>query len=286
MTLSTLLRRPLLLLLSLVLVGCGDTVIARAPSGTAEPAVTTADIVERRDGYALAGDSDRGDVFPRVYAELQPGARLGLTTYGSSSSGKKPVRVRYDSRSSIEVLVEGPDGVTADYAPRTFVLQLDAARIDTTAPLSVHLEGVGDKPLEVTAKPVDRRVRIVDSAGLGAGPPAREPHNRPTVTPVANGLAVTTYGSSSCPTVPVEMEVRERSIVELWLHPRMDGDGCTEDISPTTSIVAFDVSALDSCDSVEVRLSQYGQDPVSTHVMYRQLADTRETCPAATPSGP
>lgn len=54
--------------------------------------------------------------------------------------------------------------------------------------------------------------------------------------PAERTLLVMTTGSGSCPTVPVRLEVRAPTEVEVRLEGRYNG-ACTDDLGPTTTLV-------------------------------------------------
>jgi hypothetical protein len=56
------------------------------------------------------------------------------------------------------------------------------------------------------------------------------------VVPAERTLLVMTTGSGSCPSVPVSLDVRSSSAVDVGLDGRYTGD-CTADAGPTTTLV-------------------------------------------------
>ena len=56
----------------------------------------------------------------------------------------------------------------------------------------------------------------------------------PTVAWVDDGryVAVVTWGSSSCPTGPDDVDVVDEQVIEIGLAPLTRGDVCTADMSP------------------------------------------------------
>lgn len=95
---------------------------------------------------------------PSAVAVLQPGDRLALTFWGSSSCPAVPVGTEVVSRHEVRVAVDNhySGACTADYGPTTSVVQLDGARVDTSSALTVTLAGLAGAPASLIARPGPR----------------------------------------------------------------------------------------------------------------------------------
>lgn len=87
-------------------------------------------------------ESGQPDTSPR--AAVVSG-RLYVTTWGSSVCPAVAVAVRVENprRVAVDLLPAGGPTCTADLAPRTVSVALDASRVDLSAPLTVRLTGPG-----------------------------------------------------------------------------------------------------------------------------------------------
>lgn len=85
-------------------------------------------------------------------------------------------------------------------------------------------------------------------------------------------LALTLWGSSSCPTVPTGSDIVDRHTVRISVRT-IGGPQCTADLAPTTSEIALDPAEVDTASSLGVT------------VVYTERTPTRLTVPPAAPPG-
>ena len=129
-------------------------------------------------------------------------------------------------------------------------------------------------PSEQPPSPPPGGPRSIAVAQVRGGPPgAGEPvtiDDAPVVAAIDDRgrLALTLWGSSSCPTVPTAFEVIGRHEVAVTLSDDYPGM-CTADYGPTTSFVALDPAAVDVTSDLLVRLS--GVDGLPPTVTARPL---------------
>jgi hypothetical protein len=72
----------------------------------------------------------------------------------------------------------------------------------------------------------------------------------------AGGMAVVTYGSSSCPALPVRLDVSANNHLKVTVNPLSSGP-CTADLAPTTSVIEIP-NALDITRGVTVTITGDG----------------------------
>lgn len=72
----------------------------------------------------------------------------------------------------------------------------------------------------------------------------------------ARRMAVVTLGSSSCPGLPIELDVPASNLLTVTVQPRSSGP-CTADLAATTSVIKVPV-ALDVTDDVTVTIIDSG----------------------------
>jgi hypothetical protein len=99
-----------------------------------------------------------GPALPAAVAVLQPGGRLALAVWGSGSCPAVPVAVDVVGRHAIRITVDNhyQGACTADYTATTSIVQLDPTRVDTTAELTITLDGGGSQPSTLIARPAGR----------------------------------------------------------------------------------------------------------------------------------
>ena len=93
------------------------------------------------------------------------------------------------------------------------------------------------------------------TAESGSAPAPLEPGRAKLAAALEGGnrLAVTTFGSSSNPTIPVRLVVRDAHTLDLYLAARGSEDS-TLDVAPTTSVVALDPGQIDLSAPITLRL--------------------------------
>lgn len=114
------------------------------------------------------------------------------------------------------------------------------------------------------ASPAATPESSVDTSSPGPESPPATRHPRLSTDPDVRWdqrgktIALTTYGSSTCPTLPKHLESDPRS-GRLTLTAGHDGDGpCTMDLAPHTSIVRLP-KPVDPGRPIELTLRQEGQ---------------------------
>ena len=79
-------------------------------------------------------------------------------------------------------------------------------------------------------------------------------------------LSVTTYGSSSCPSGPTDVDVVGDQELDVWIEPLFpDRDPCTADMAPRTTEVELP-DGVSSAEELTVRL-RYGDEHQETVVL-------------------
>jgi hypothetical protein len=83
-------------------------------------------------------------------------------------------------------------------------------------------------------------------------------------------LALTTWGSGSCPTVPVALAVVNRHEVRVTLSNAYSGN-CTTDYSANTSVLQLDPARVDTATDLRVTLDGIaGLPAVTAHPRVRR----------------
>ena len=77
------------------------------------------------------------------------------------------------------------------------------------------------------------------------------------VAPAEGVLAVTAYGSGSCPTVPVKVRVSSPHVIKVEMNGDYKG-ACTADLGPTTTLIKLDRSSLNFDSDLRVQYSGAG----------------------------
>jgi hypothetical protein len=114
---------------------------------------------------------------------------------------------------------------------------------------------------------VPTSVAVTTYPGLPSGvrPPALP--TLPTAIAVlqpGDRLALTFWGSGSCPTLPVAVDVVSRHEIRVTVDDTPSG-ACTADFRPTTSVVQLDGTRVDTTTDLVVNLSaQTGPRPALT----------------------
>ncbi len=72
---------------------------------------------------------------------------------------------------------------------------------------------------------------------------------------------MTIWGSSSCPSVPVALDVLGRHQVQITVAS--EGGACTADLSATTSVIQLDPAAVDTASQVQVTVHEPSGAPAT-----------------------
>lgn len=137
-------RLPRLQLLLLVLTACS----APTSIGTAE--------VRREPTGAVRATDGRGD--PRASAAWTTGDTIVVTTWGSGSCPKRPVKLERKSKSKVTVRVrrtEQAEACTADLGPTSSSVRLPRG-VATNAPLELVIDDGGLNSPHLTLQPPQR----------------------------------------------------------------------------------------------------------------------------------
>lgn len=186
--------------------------------------------------------------------------RLVIVTWGSSSCPAIATSIGEVEDGVVTVRFEPTpaDACTDDLSPLAHVFEapegLDQATVTVTTVDARGRERVFQDVLAAGAGPDGSSIAESSMSGLPDSAALTEP---PPDGPVAlqwseeaDRLLVITYGSSSCPLLPIALEADASTLVLTVSTGRVDA--CTADYGPTTSVVVVPAAAYLAQDSASV----------------------------------
>lgn len=186
--------------------------------------------------------------------------RLVIVVFGSSGCPPIATQIGEVEDGVVPVRFEPAPAYACsdDAVPLTHVFDapegLDRATVTVTIADAFGRERVFQDVLAAGASPDGSSIAESTESGL---PEGTDPIAPPPETPVvlqwsaeANRLLVTTYGSSSCPLLPIALEADASTLVLTVSTGRVEA--CTADYGPTTSVVVVPTAAYLAQESASV----------------------------------
>lgn len=103
--------------------------------------------------------------------------------------------------------------------------------------------------------------------GLPSGAPDQSVRSGATLAVWMDGrLALTTWGSGSCPAVPVALTAPDADTVDITLSADYGASACTADLGPTTSVLELPEKVKGS-GPLTVKVHANGAEPVVLRVL-------------------
>jgi len=86
------------------------------------------------------------------------------------------------------------------------------------------------------------------------------------LVPTRDVVAVTAYGSGTCPTVPVSVHISGAHLIKVEMDGSYSG-ACTADAAPTTTLIKLDLSSLSVDDGLRVQYSGAGSGRIRPRIL-------------------